>query len=133
MTSQMPVIPKVDGRPPHFVPARASNGFLYLSGQLPFGPDMQIVGSDVAEQTTACLGNIAAVLAEYDLTLSDVTKTTVWLARVEDFPAFNHAYAAVFAGAKIPARSTVRADLMVEGALVEIEAIAEANAGASRA
>jgi hypothetical protein len=60
------------------------------------------------------------------LGLADVVKTTVWLGRIGDFAEFNRAYAGVFAatGAPAPARSTVRADLMMPGALVEIEAIA---------
>ncbi len=95
-----------------------------MSGQLPFGPDMSIKGEDVAAQTHVCVDNIAQLLAEHGLDLSDVTKTTIWLKRVEDFAAFNHAYAAAFPGPYLPTRSTVRADLMVPGALVEIEALA---------
>ena len=118
------VPPPVDGRRPHFALTRKANGFLYMSGQLPFGPDMSIKGDDVATQTRQCVENIAQLLAEHGLDLSDVTKTTIWLARVEDFAAFNHAYADAFSGSVLPTRSTVRADLMVPGALVEIEALA---------
>ena len=116
--------PHVDGRRPHFALTRKANGFLYMSGQLPFGPDMTIKGDDVATQTRVCIDNIAHLLAEHGLDLSDVTKTTIWLTRIEDFAAFNHAYAAAFPGPELPTRSTVRADLMVPGALVEIEAMA---------
>ncbi len=123
--------PPVDGRRPHFALTRKANGFLYMSGQLPFGPDMTIEGDDVATQTRVCVDNIAHLLAEHGLDLSDVTKTTIWLARVEDFAAFNHAYAAAFPGPELPTRSTVRADLMVHGALVEIEALALLRDGQS--
>ena len=117
--------PPVEGLRPHFSVLREAKGFIFVSGQLPFGPEMRNTGKDVAEQTQICLGHIARILRERDLDLSDVVKTTVWLARVEDFPAFNRAYAEAFNGMATPARSTVRADLMVPGALVEIEAIAK--------
>ena len=63
------------------------------------------------------------------MTARDIVKATVWLTRIEDFAAFDAAYGAFFGDATLPARSTVRADLMVPGALVEIEAIAQAGAG----
>jgi enamine deaminase RidA (YjgF/YER057c/UK114 family) len=49
-------------------------------------------------------------------------KTTVFLTRVEDFAAMNKVYANYFPK-EPPARSTIRAELMLD-ALVEIEAIA---------
>jgi 2-iminobutanoate/2-iminopropanoate deaminase len=54
--------------------------------------------------------------------MDDVVKCTVWLARAEDFPAFNAVYAAYFKP-PMPARSTMRAELLMAGALIEIEAI----------
>lgn len=89
-----------------------------------FGADWRIEGETVAQQTARCLSRIAAILREQGLSLADVVKTTVWLARTEDFAEFNRSYALGFAGCDAPARSTVRADLMVPQALVEIEAIA---------
>lgn len=116
--------PPVEGLKPHFSLAVEENGFLFLSGQLPFGSDKRVKGNTVAEQTEVCLANIALILRDHGLTLADVVKTTVWLTDVADFPAFNRTYAEAFSGPRLPARSTVRADLMVEGARVEIEVIA---------
>ncbi|HYE52468.1 MAG TPA: RidA family protein [Azospirillaceae bacterium] len=110
-------------RPPHLSPLAAAGSTLFLSGQLALGPDGRIAGDTVEEQTTLVLQRIAVLLAGEGLNLTDVVKTTVWLARVEDFPGFDAAYAARF-GAHRPARSTVRADLVLPGALVEIEAVA---------
>jgi 2-iminobutanoate/2-iminopropanoate deaminase len=86
----------------------------------------RIAGDTVGEQTRRCLARIDGILQAEGLALADVVKTTVWLGQVADFPEFNESYAAVFAAtqAPAPARSTVRADLMMPGALVEIEAIA---------
>jgi 2-iminobutanoate/2-iminopropanoate deaminase len=52
-------------------------------------------------------------------------KTTVFLTRVEHFAAMNRVYATFFPNDP-PARSTIRAELMLD-ALVEIEAIAVAG------
>jgi len=110
--------------PPHLSPAVSAGRLLYLSGQLAFGPDGVLIDGDIAAQTARTLDNIAAVLDQHGLTLAHVVKATVWLARVEDFAPFNAAYAAAF-GTHRPARSTVRSDLMLPGALVEIEVIAD--------
>jgi len=107
---------------PHFSPSRSAGDLVFVSGQLPFGPERKVVGADIREQTMQCLANIAAILQKQGLGLEHVVKTTVWLRRVEDFAAFNAAYAEGFP-IEPPARSTVRADLMVD-ALVEIEAVA---------
>ncbi len=110
---------------PALSPALAAGDLIFLSGQLAFGPDGTIVApDDVAAQTRQVLANLARVLVGQGLDLSDIVKTTVWLTDIADFPAFNTAYAQAL-GAHRPARSTVRSDLMLPGAKVEIEAIAK--------
>ena len=99
-----------------------ANGMIFVSGQLPLR-DGGIAGDDVGAQTAVVIDNIAAVLALTGLGLGDVVKTTVWLARAEDFAAFNTVYAARFSEPH-PARATVVSALAVPGALVEIDAIA---------
>lgn len=109
---------------PALSPAVVTGDLIFLSGQLAFGSDGTIVApDDVAEQTRQVLTNLARVLAGQGLDLSDIVKTTVWLTDVADFPAFNAAYARSL-GDHRPARSTVRSDLMLPGARVEIEAVA---------
>lgn len=109
---------------PALSPAVPAGDLLFLSGQLAFGADGAIVApDDIAVQTRQVLANIASVLKGHGLGLSNVVKTTVWLTDTADFAAFNEAYAASF-GSHRPARSTVRSDLMLPGARIEIEAIA---------
>lgn len=113
----MPITPALSAAMP-------AGDLLFLSGQLAFGADGAIVApGDIARQTQQVLANIAAVLATHGLTLSDVVKTTIWLTDIADFQIFNETYADAF-GPHRPARSTVRADLMLPGARIEIEAIA---------
>lgn len=100
---------------PHFSPIRSAEAFAFVSGQLPFGSDASIVSGGIVAQTKQCLHNIEAALRAEGLGLEDIVKTTVWLSRVDDFASFNAAYAEAFRGRVAPARSTVRADLMVEG------------------
>lgn len=116
-------------RQPNFSMTRRAGSLVFVSGQMAFGEGFRIVGEDVAAQTRICLENIERQLATAGLTARDIVKTTVWLTRVDDFAAFDAAYGAYFGDARLPARSTVRADLMVPGALVEIEAVADTGAG----
>jgi reactive intermediate/imine deaminase len=108
---------------PHFTPARRAGDYIFVSGQLPFGPDMTIVGDDVASQTRVVIDHIERALAAVGAGLEQVVKTMVWLSDPADFPEFNATYADYFPTAP-PARATVGSTLMVPGARVEIEAIA---------
>jgi 2-iminobutanoate/2-iminopropanoate deaminase len=103
--------------------AYAGAGLLFTSGQLAFDEEGRLCTGDVAEQTRLCLENIRRLLAAEDLALSNVLKVTVWLTDIADFAGFNAVYSEFF-GDHRPARSTVRSDLMLPGAKVEIEAIA---------
>ena len=51
---------------------------------------------DVAEQTRRVMNNIKAVLSAAGLSLSDVVKTTIFLASMDDFQTVNQAYAEFF-------------------------------------
>jgi enamine deaminase RidA (YjgF/YER057c/UK114 family) len=65
--------------------------------------------------------NLEAALGAVGLTLSDVVKTTVHLADLADFGAFNEVYRARFPE-PYPVRTTVGSQLA--GFLVEIDAVA---------
>lgn len=110
---------------PHLAPYVLTGGLIFLSGQIAFGEDGTVAG-DVASQTTFCLEKLSAELARQGLAPSSIVKTTVWLSSKDDFGAFDTAYAAFF-GDHRPARSTVVAELVAVGALVEIEAIASSG------
>jgi len=96
--------------------------FIFVSGQVGFGPDGKIVAGGIEAETHQTLYNIGKVLALDGAALADVVKVTVWLADLADFAAFNTVYQTFFPQTR-PARSTVQASLLLE-ARVEIEAIA---------
>ena len=108
---------------PHFTPAKRAGDFIFVSGQLPFDADMNIVGSTIEDQTRVCIEHISRALNAVDSSLDKVVKSMVWLTDPEDFPAFNTEYA-LFFPANPPARATVGTVLMVPGARIEIEAVA---------
>lgn len=100
------------------------NGLVFLSGQLALSPAGGLLhpGSP-GEQAGVCLDRIEAALHSLGCDLSNVLSATIFLARAEDFPELNRVWEARFRGA-YPARTTVIADLLVPGALVEVQAVA---------
>jgi 2-iminobutanoate/2-iminopropanoate deaminase len=104
---------------------------LYASGQIALDPTTgQLIDGDVRAQAGRVLQNLEAVLGSAGCTLDDVVRTTIFLARMDDFAAVNEVYGGVFL-ARPPARSTVQAAALPRGALVEIDAIAIRGAGAA--
>lgn len=108
---------------PHFTPAKRAGDFIFVSGQLPFDEDMNVVGSNIEEQTRVCIEHISRALETVGSNLDKVVKTMVWLIDSKDFAAFNSTYALYFPE-NPPARATVGTVLMVPGARIEIEAVA---------
>ena len=98
---------------------------LYTSGQIPIDPATgAFVAGGIKEQTRQSLTNVKAILEEAGLSMSDVVKTTVFMADMNDFADMNSVYAEFFT-APYPARSAVAVKTLPKGALVEIEVIAE--------
>ena len=101
-----------------------ANGFVFTAGQIPLIPGTSSLReSGIAAQTRQSMNNVKGVLEAAGSGLDKVVKTTVFLADIEDFAAFNAVYAEFFPN-NPPARSTVQAGGLPLGALVEIEALA---------
>jgi 2-iminobutanoate/2-iminopropanoate deaminase len=99
---------------------------VYTSGQIPIDPATgAFVEGGIREQTRQSLTNVRAILSEAGLAMSDVVKTTVFMADMNDFAEMNGVYAEFFAE-PYPARSAVAVKTLPKGALVEIEVVAEA-------
>lgn len=100
------------------------NGFVYASGQLPIVPATgAFPEGGVKEQTRQSILNVKAILEEAGLALSNVVKTTVYLADMGDFAAMNEVYSQFFAQ-PFPARSAIAVKALPKGALVEVEVVA---------
>ena len=107
-----------------YSPAVAVEGLLFCSGQGPMDPvSGQIVEGGIAEQTEQTLRNLGSLLEAAGLAYGDVVKTTCFLRDMDDFAAFNEAYARFFPE-PFPARTTVQAARLPMDIAVEIEAVA---------
>jgi 2-iminobutanoate/2-iminopropanoate deaminase len=114
-----------DGVPepaPPYSPVVAAGDLVFTAGQVAMDATGTIVAGGVAEQTEQVLRNVAACVAAAGCSMDDVVKTTVFLADLADFPAFNEIYAQHFTR-PYPARTTVQAGL-APGLLVEIDVVA---------
>lgn len=100
-----------------------SGDTLYASGQLGIDPTTGDFPEGITAQTEQSFRNIRAILAEAGMTMSDVVKTTCFLADMGDFAAMNAVYEQQFEGA-FPARSAVAVKTLPKNGLVEIEIIA---------
>jgi 2-iminobutanoate/2-iminopropanoate deaminase len=104
--------------------AIVSNGFAFLSGQIPLDPVTgQLIEGDIAAQTARVLDNLKAVLEASGSSLRQVVKTTVYLKDMAEFARMNEIYARYFPG-NPPARATVEAARLPRDVRVEIDCIA---------
>lgn len=108
-----------------FSKVRKAGALVYLSGEMPIAADGSIP-EGIEAQTTLTLDRIAATLSGQGLGLDDVVSVTAYLIDPADFPAFNRVYAARFQQ-PFPVRTTVRADLMLPQARLELTVIAQAR------
>lgn len=108
---------------PYSQAVRVGN-LVYTSGQIPINPATGIFAEGgIKEQTRQSLLNVKAILEAAGLTMSDVVKTTVFMADMNDFADMNAVYAEFFSE-PYPARSAVAVKALPKGALVEIEVVA---------
>ena len=105
---------------------KTAGGLVFVSGQLPIDPASGAMPETAAEQTRQSLANVRKILEAAGTDMDHVVKTTVFLQHMEDFAAMNEVYKTFFSEGVFPARSAVEIAKLPKGALVEIEAVAEA-------
>jgi 2-iminobutanoate/2-iminopropanoate deaminase len=96
---------------------------LYVAGQEGTDAASKLVPGGIGPETKAALENIEKVLKAAGFELKDVVSVTVYLADIHEFPDMNKVYKGVLPDPK-PARATIQAAALVNGARVEIAAIA---------
>lgn len=101
----------------------AAGGWVFTAGQIGLDPETGELPATIEAQTVQALANVGAILAAAGRGWEDVVKTTVYLADLGDFDAFNAVYAEIVP-APPPARATVQVARLPKDALVEIDAIA---------
>ena len=100
-----------------------ATAWLFCSGQLGIDPKTGELGEGAEVQTVQALENLQAVLEAGGSSLSNVVKTTVFLADLADGPVVNAVYRRYFPDTP-PTRSAVQVAGLARGARVEIECIA---------
>ncbi len=130
------------GRFPHL---RTAGGFVFVSGTSSRRPDNSIAGVEVDEmgtttvdvgtQTTEVLLNIERILSTVGLDRTDLVDATVFLVNMNDFGAYNRAWAEFFSDPDFPqcvapARTTVAVHQLPHPHLaIEIKATAVTRPG----
>lgn len=96
---------------------------LFASGQIPINPATgQVEAEGIEAQAEQSMKNVGAILEAAGVGYENVVKTTCFLARMEDFAAFNAVYEKYFT--EKPARSCVAVKQLPKDVLCEVEVIA---------
>jgi 2-iminobutanoate/2-iminopropanoate deaminase len=103
--------------------AVVAGGFVFCSGTAGIDPRTGQVAEGIEAQTEQALLNLSAILEAAGASLSDLVKTTIFYADVDDFARLNEVYAR-FMPDPPPARSAPANVRLPRGLLVSIEAIA---------
>ena len=103
--------------------AMVAGNLVFCSGTAGIDPATGALGDGIEAQTELALRNLAAILEAAGTSLSNVVKTTIFYANVEDFAAMNAIYAR-FMPDPPPARSAPANVALPKGLLISIEAVA---------
>lgn len=104
--------------------ATEAGGLVFLSGQVALDPTTgERSPDDVVQQSHRVMKNIGGILGDLGLGYSDIAKSTIFLADMDDYPAVNEVYGSYF-DLEPPARSAIQAGALPGGFLVEIEVVA---------
>lgn len=103
--------------------ALINGNMVFISGQIPVNPADGSIPDTIEAQTEQSISNIKNILAECELDISNVIKTSVFLSDLNDFAAMNEVYGKHFKS-PFPARSCVQVAAIPKRCKVEIECIA---------
>jgi 2-iminobutanoate/2-iminopropanoate deaminase len=119
---------KIAGGPKPVAPfshAVETDGFVFVTGQMPDTPDAPGQLPDTVEaQTRAVMENLRLVLAGLDLGFENVVMARIYLTRFkQDYAAMNETYRSYFAEGRLPARTCVGVTGLAYDALIEIDLV----------
>ncbi len=100
-----------------------SNGFVFLSGQIPLKDD-QIYRGEFKEQVKIVLENAKKILEDAGSSIDKVVKVTIFIRNMERFAELNEVYSEYFKK-PYPARAVIEVSRLPKDVDVEIEMIAE--------
>ncbi|MEC7760658.1 MAG: RidA family protein [Pseudomonadota bacterium] len=112
---EVPDAPKPGG---HYSQAVVANGFVFVSGQLPFDAD-GAMPEGIEDQARLVLSHVAAILNGAGSGLDQVVSATVFVSDIAHWPVANKVWAEVF-GAHRPARAIAVSPELHYGAKIEV-------------
>ena len=116
-----PDAPKAMGA---YSPAIKAGNLLFISGQIPVDPMTgDLVQGDIAAQADQVMRNLTALLRAAGASFTNVVRTTVYLADMNDFAGMNEVYSRYIVDPP-PARATVQVARLPRDVKIEIDAIA---------
>jgi 2-iminobutanoate/2-iminopropanoate deaminase len=127
MTLQYHLIPGAPDPVAPFSHAVETDGWVYLTGQMPFSGTSidEPYPEDIAAQTHQVMHNLQTVLTGVGLGLAQVVQVRVFLLHFDrDYDAMNTIYAGYFPAGQRPARTCVGVSGLAKGALIEIDMVA---------
>ena len=108
----------------HYSQAIVHAGLVYVAGQLPFVPgEPQRRLTSFEEQAEQVISNLIAIVEAAGSSADRILRTTVYVADIAHWPAFNAIYARRL-GDHRPARTVVPVSQLHYGFLLEMDAIA---------
>jgi 2-iminobutanoate/2-iminopropanoate deaminase len=116
-----PDAPKAMGA---YSPAIRAGNLLFISGQIPIDPATgNLVEGDIAAQAEQVMRNLTALLRAAGASFTNVVRTTVYLADMNDFNGMNEVYSRYIVD-PAPSRATVEVARLPRDVKIEIDAIA---------
>jgi 2-iminobutanoate/2-iminopropanoate deaminase len=116
--------PKAPDRIGPFSQAIRANGFVFVSGQIPFDPQTgRLVPGGFEAQAERVLQNLLAILEAAGSGPDRVVRVGVFLKDMNEFAGFNSIYERLFPEPR-PARTAVEAARLPKDILIEVDAIA---------
>ena len=116
-----PDAPKAMGA---YSPAIKAGNLLFISGQIPIDPSTGVLNQgDIAAQAEQVMKNLTALLRAAGASFTNVVRTTVYLADMDDFAGMNEVYSRYIVDPP-PARATVQVARLPRDVKIEIDAIA---------
>ena len=112
-----------DGTVVPISPAIRAGKLLFISGQLGLDDNGELVSADAELQVRQCIKRLQEITDAAGAGLERIVKANIWVTDKGVFPTVNRVWAEFFQE-QPPARSTVVSELLIPGAVVEVDAIA---------
>jgi 2-iminobutanoate/2-iminopropanoate deaminase len=107
-----------------YSPAIKAGNLLFISGQIPLDPTTgNLIQGDIAAQADQVMRNLTALLRAAGASFTNVVRTTVYLADMNDFAGMNEVYSRYIVDPP-PARATVQVARLPRDVKIEVDAIA---------